>query len=393
MRIMHVVRSLNPAAGGLPVVPVRLAAAQSALGHHVALVSERGLAEGEMHAALFEGVPGAGGVRIHWIPHCGQGTILVGGPAVSALKEALAGAQVIHLHGIWDPMIWLASQTAARLRIPYLVAPHGMLDPWSLAQKRWKKWLALKLGWKRILDRAAAIHCLNQDEEHLLANLRLVAPTAIIPNGVFLEESDRTPATIEAATKLPKQPYVLFLSRLHYKKGLDILADAVPIMCAKNPDLHLVVAGPDGGAESGFKNQVMQTGFADRVHVIGALHGPAKWAALRGATCFCLPSRQEGFSMAILEALASRVPVVISDACHFPEIAEVGAGVIVPLAAHEVAAAILRLAGDADLRIQMGLAGRRMVEERFTWRRVAEKAISVYTRIIESRSSHSSPAK
>jgi glycosyltransferase involved in cell wall biosynthesis len=167
---------------------------------------------------------------------------------------------------------------------------------------------------------------------------------------------------------------------LHYKKGLDYLADAFRAVAARHPDAHLVVVGPDGGARADFEDRVKAAGLTDRVHVLGPVSAAEKWDALAGAACFCLPSRQEGFSMAILEALAARVPAVVSDACHFPEVAERAAGEVVPLNAAAVAAALDRVLADADGRRRMGENGRCLVEEKYTWARVAEISVAAYER-------------
>jgi glycosyltransferase involved in cell wall biosynthesis len=288
---------------------------------------------------------------------------------------------------MWEPVIWAAAGAARHARRPYLLAPHGMLDPWSLAQRSWKKRLALALGWRRLLDQAAALHVLNADEARLLGPLRLAVPTAIIPNGIFLEEVEPLPSPCAFAADRPGlggRPYVLFLSRLHYKKGLDYLAAAFARLAAVRPDVQLVVAGPDGGARADFEQRVARAGLSGRVHVVGPLAGRNKWAALAGATCFCLPSRQEGFSMAILEALACRVPVVVSEACHFPEVTEVGAGEVVPLDAAAIAAALDRVLADPVSAGRMGAAGRRLVEGRFTWRRAAEQSVETYERALSA---------
>ena len=257
-----------------------------------------------------------------------------------------------------------------------------MLDPWSLSQKRWKKRLALALGWRTVLNRAAALHLLNEDESRLVAGLGLTAPVEIIPIGVPLEEIDqgRPGAFAARHPALAGHPYVLFVSRLHFKKGLDYLADAFRLVADRHPDARLVVVGPDGGARADFEGRVKAAGLSGRVHVLGPVSTRDKWDALAGAACFCLPSRQEGFSMAILEALAARVPAVISEACHFPEVGEHGAGEVVPLDAAAVAAALDRALSDPDRRREMGAAGRRLVEERYTWARVAETSLDVYQR-------------
>jgi glycosyltransferase involved in cell wall biosynthesis len=174
------------------------------------------------------------------------------------------------------------------------------------------------------------------------------------------------------------RPYFLFLSRLHYKKGLDYLADAFAIVAARNSDVQLVVAGPDDGARADFEGRIAAAKLSDRIHVPGPIYGTEKLSAIAGAACFVLPSRQEGFSMAILEALACGVPAVVSAECHFPEVAEVGAGEVVPLEAAALAAAIGRVLADPDRRRKMGQAGRELVAVRFTWPRIAETSIETY---------------
>ncbi len=187
-------------------------------------------------------------------------------------------------------------------------------------------------------------------------------------------------------------PFGLFLSRLHHKKGLDYLADAFALVAAQFPEARLVVAGPDDGARGPFEQRVRAAGLAGRVHLVGPLYGPAKFAAMVDATCFCLPSRQEGFSVAVTEAMACGLPVVISDACHFPEVAEVGAGEVVPLEGDRVAQALRRVVGDPELRRSMGEAGRQLVRSRFTWPRVAEQCVAAYGRRSPGAAAASVPA-
>jgi glycosyltransferase involved in cell wall biosynthesis len=258
-----------------------------------------------------------------------------------------------------------------------------MLDPWSLKQKALKKKLALTLGYRTMLNRAAFLHVLNADEQSLLAPLGLRTRMEVIPNGIFLSEIDEARSTSTTATSsCDTQPFVLFLSRLHYKKGLDYLADAFAQLHGKRPDWRLVVAGPDGGERHPFEQRVGRLQLNGSVRVVGPVYGAEKFDLLKSAACFCLPSRQEGFSVAILEAMACRVPVVVSENCHFPEVADVGAGRVVPLDANAVATALLEVTtADPDQRRRMGDAGRRLVEERFTWDKVAARSVDAYDRV------------
>jgi glycosyltransferase involved in cell wall biosynthesis len=384
MNVCHVVPSLDPSHGGPPVVASRLAAAQAALGHMVSILSydtpdERGAIERSMRD-----IPGAERLRLISLqPPQGQlASIVTPASLVRGIDDAIGSSAVVHLHGVWESIIRLAAKSARRLNIPYIVAPHGMLDPWSLAQKALKKKIALALfGYRTMLKHAAFLHVLNADEQTLLAPLGLPARMEVIPNGIFLAEIDGALAS-QPDGQSNDEPFVLFLSRVHYKKGLDYLADAFAQLRAKRPEWQLVVAGPDGGERRPFEERVARLNLNGSVRVVGPVYGAEKFGLLRSAACFCLPSRQEGFSVAILEAMACRVPVVVSENCHFPEVAETGAGRIVRLDADAVAAALLDVASvDAVQRRQIGDAGRRLVEERFTWEKVAERSIQAYRRI------------
>jgi glycosyltransferase involved in cell wall biosynthesis len=256
-----------------------------------------------------------------------------------------------------------------------------MLDPWSLAQKKWKKKLAMALGRRRALQQAAFIHTLNTDEADLIQPLRLGTPCVTIPNGVFLSEIDPLPAPGTFRKRFPElgeHPFVLFLSRLHYKKGLDYLAAAFAFLAAKFPDLRLVVAGPDDGARTLFEKEIATYNLTHRVLLPGGLYGPDKFAALVDAACFCLPTRQEGFSVAVLEALASSTPVVITPECHFPDVERVGAGYIAELNAQSVAACLEKILSNPNARQTLGAAGRRLIETEYLWEKVAASTIAHY---------------
>ena len=303
------------------------------------------------------------------------------------INDAILASDRLHLHGVWESLIRKTARAAYRLGKPYIIAPHGMLDRGAWVKRPLRKGLPWPLVIRTMLNRASFLHVLNRDEQGLLAPLGLRCPTQVIPNGIFLTEIDQslhaTPATTTA------EPFILFLSRLHYKKGLDYLADAFAAVHAAAPQWRLVVAGPDGGEKQPFIDRISQLNLSSRVQVVEPVYGPAKYDLIRQAGCFCLPSRQEGFSVAILEALACRVPVVISEHCHFPEVAETGAGLVVPLSAESIAAALLELVKDPQRRTQMGEAGCKLVEQHFTWQKVAARRHRGVSS--ESRQSDDSP--
>lgn len=388
MRILHVITSLDPKQGGPPVVATRLAAAQASLGHQVEIVAYADPSADERFRKSVQAIPGFEGVTVHLLPL--SGGILsefLRGQGPAWFRQHVGEYDYLHLHGIWNPILLDAAKAATRAGRPYAVVPHGMLDPWCLYgqsfAKRIKKQVALAVAYRRMINDAAFLHVLNADEGRLMEPLRLRPPTVVLPNGVFLGEVSPLPPAGDFLAKHPElqgQPYILFLSRLHFKKGLDYLADAFAVVARERPALRLVIAGPDDGIADSLRQQLRGLGVEDRAHLVGPLYGPDKLAAFVDCACFCLPSRQEGFSMAITEALACSKPVVISDQCHFPEVAEVGAGYVVPCDAVKVADALRTvLSASPEATAKMGAAGRELVTGRFTWPKIAERTIEAYS--------------
>ena len=383
MKIVHTIHSLDPAQGGPPAVATRLAAAQSQSGHDIEILYADGGGLGAEELRKMSGL--AASARVSLIPLPKPGSRFDGlrrwFSAVPSVVDRVSQVDVVHIHGVWERSVVGVASACRRVGIPYVVTPHGMLDPWSLTQKRWKKWIGLALVHRRMLNGARGLHVLNTNEQRLMEPLGLAAPPFLVPNGVFLNEFDRLPAhgTFRAAhPEIGTGPIVLFLSRLHFKKGLDMLAKAFVLAGERVPRAQLVVAGPDGGAEAGFRKAIEQAGLTSRVHLTGPLYGEDKLAAFRDADVYCLPSRQEGFSVAILEALACGVPVVISEGCHFPEVAAEGAGHVTPLEPERLADAMVSLLQDSDARRRAGDAGRTMVARDYVWPRIAERMVEAY---------------
>lgn len=369
MHIFHVIGSLDPKTGGPPAVVMRLGSATAALGHSVSILCRD---TGPSRDLVVESLRQ---VRGH------EAMDLVFGDTSGEPDATLARADFLHLHGVWEPILLRCAKTARRLGVPYTVTPHGMLDPWALSQKRLKKRIALALAFRGMLNRASFLHMLNADERRLAEPVGIRAPMRVIPNGIFLEELEPLPSPGTFRTAHPElgdRPFVLFLSRLHHKKGPDVLAAAFSDLARRRDDVTLVVIGPDEGSRPMLEAAIRKQGVADRVFLLGPVYGPDKYAAVVDAAVFCLPSRQEGFSIAITEALACRCPVVVTEACHFPEVAEVDAGRVVPLDAVKVADGLAEVLADPESAASMGRRGRAMVAERFTWPKVAEAMLEAY---------------
>lgn len=381
MKILHVIASLDPADGGPPAIASRLAAAQARLGHEVAVLAyARPEGAAVLKHALIA-IPDIGRCRLELVPTDGWREHIFAASARGRCEHLLRDADVAHLHGVWDHLLLVAARTARRHGRRYVVLANGMLEPWSLEQRKWKKKLAMALGYRRMLDEALFVHTGNADERALLAPLRLRCPVEVFPNGVFPEEIDPLPARGSFRRSYPElsdKPFVLFLSRLHYKKGLGYLADAFKVVACTHRDVKLVVAGPDAGVRADFESRIAAAGLTERVLLVGPLFGQQKLQAMVDATVFCLPSRAEGFSVALLEALACGLPVVISRQCHFPEVASAGAGEVVELNAAAIADGILRILDNDDLRMRMSAAARELVLSRYTWPAIARDVVRAY---------------
>jgi poly(glycerol-phosphate) alpha-glucosyltransferase len=292
-----------------------------------------------------------------------------------------AAPDLLHIHGLWRGPTRIAPALAAS-GLPLLIAPHGMLDPWALANSRWKKRLVWQLWERRALQAARGIQALCPAEAEAIAALGLATPIAVIPNGVAIPDRSLPIPAPPWSGQVPRGDRVLlFLGRFHPKKGIGPLLEAwsqlAPAAGRAGWWLALVGYG-DGGALAA---RVSSEGM-ERCLVLGPCFGNAKDACLAGASAFVLPSFSEGLPMAALEAMAWRLPALLSPACNLPE--AFGAGAAWPVAADEAQLVVglrrLFAAGDQELA-QMGEAGERLVRNRYSWAQVAEQIEDLYRRI------------
>jgi glycosyltransferase involved in cell wall biosynthesis len=300
----------------------------------------------------------------------------------SDLEHAIRSAEVVHLHGLWQAQTRRGARAARAACIPYVITAHGMADPWALKHKRWKKQVYLALVEARNLRHASCLHALSRLEiDHLLA-LAPRTPICFVPNGVDLAPYDRLPprAVLEDEYPVLKGKFVLlFFGRAHVKKGLDLLAEALGRIAPDRPELHLLVAGHDAGAWPAFRDRMAELNLSRRMTYVGHVAGARAQAVWGAADAFVLPSYSEGFSMAVLEALACRLPCLITTACHFPELASAGGGIVVAPDESAISAGLYDLIDRAPAeRESMAENGRRLVEERYTWDRQGERLAAVY---------------
>jgi len=298
-------------------------------------------------------------------------------------RQAVRQADVVHIHGLWQVQTRIGGREALRHGVPYVVAAHGMAEPWALKQKAIKKAVYLRLVERTILRNASCLHALTRPEREHLRRIAPRTPIAWVPNGVALEPLRNLPARSNVERELPRiagKFTMLFLSRLHVKKGLDMLADALKSSWANKDDWHLLVAGAEDGAGDDFAARMNALGLRGRFTMVGHVSGESARRMWAAADAFILPSRSEGFSMSVLESLAARVPAVITTACHFPELAVAEGGIVCEPETASIARALDRLKNEmtAGDRAAMAERGRTLVERDYTWKSQARRLVEVY---------------
>jgi glycosyltransferase involved in cell wall biosynthesis len=327
MRLLHIVHTLNPARGGPPESVRMFVLAHQRAGN---------LAEVATLEAPGSGFEALVNCEVH---PCGPGLMKYGyAPRLEHwLRANFARFDGVIVNGVWQ-FHGLAARRVLAGRRPYVVFAHGMLDPYFMRRhplKHLKKlayWMAAE---RRNLQLANAV-CFTSEEEMRIAGEgfpRRAFRGVVTPYGTHGpagEPEALKAAFLRQAPQLSGRPYLLFLGRIHPKKGCDLLIDA--FAQAAPPEMHLVVAGPDEtGWGARLSDLALENCIEDRVHFTGMLQGDAKWGALYGAEAFVLPSHQENFGIAVADALACGTIALISDKVNIAaDVERDGAGVAEP---------------------------------------------------------------
>ena len=301
----------------------------------------------------------------------------------SALRDA--ELDLLHTHGLWMYPSVAALRFHRKEKQPLVISPHGMLDPWALRNSAWKKRLAGRFYENAHLRAAACLHALCSSEYESMRAYGLHNPVAIIPNGVDLPGESHDPHQPDWVDLLPAESRVLlFLSRIHPKKGLSNLLHAWARVKHESPSAtkpwRLVIAGwQQGRHQEDLERLCVALGLDESVHFVGPQFDERKAACLNRADAFVLPSISEGLPMAVLEAWAYRLPVLMTPQCNLPEGFEAKAAVEMVAEAASIGEALKKLFDMAEFeRLEMGDRGRALVEERFTWPAVAASMCAVY---------------
>lgn len=328
MRILHVIGSLSPADGGPPEAVRQLAHAYSKIGVDVEV-----LCQDPPNAPFL----GSLTFPVHALGQRWLGRFGLSPRLWRWLHSNASRFDGLVMNGLWIFPDIAVRSAALRAGVPYAVFPHGSLDPWFNKRyplKHLKKLLYWPLQYPVLRD-ARAVLFTTAVERDLAATSFRPNRWSGIPVAYGINDPSGDPAAQIAVfyarvPALDGRPYLLFMSRLHEKKGCDLLVKAFAGLAMEFPDVDLVIAGPDSvGLQSKLQEIALRSGIANRVHWPGMLTGDLKWGALRAAQAFVLPSHQENFGIVVVESLAAGRPVLISNQVNiWPDIQADGAGLV-----------------------------------------------------------------
>ncbi|MFZ5998467.1 MAG: glycosyltransferase [Nitrospirota bacterium] len=301
------------------------------------------------------------------------------------LYRNIRGATLLHSHGLWLEVNHIASRVAKKVNIPLIVSPRGMLEEWSLNHKRLKKKIAWHLYQKQDLLNAAAFCATSSQEAESIRSLGFKQPIAVIPNGVVLPPVNKLKATEK------KYRIALFLSRLSPKKGIIDLINAWNHLTLNNfPKMaswRLNIVGPD---EGGYKKEILKVisnyQLQNCISVLDPAYGNDKQSLFDEADLFILPSYSENFGNVIIEALASAVPVITTKGTPWKELVDFRCGWWTDVGFDGCVNALREALSVSDTtRAEMGIRGRKLVEDKYSWRSVTERMIGFYKWLIERK--------
>jgi glycosyltransferase involved in cell wall biosynthesis len=321
------------------------------------------------------------GVRV-WYAKTADGPFLFAPSTRAAMAESIPNADcVINSSTLWMHSGWLAWRAAKRQGKPSLNYPRGLLDMWAYRHKALRKQLYWHTIGKRILRDATAVVALTEQERRRLRELHVTTRIEVIPNGAESATPETTPsrAWLDATyPALAGRRYVLFLGRIHQKKGMDLLLAAVRTLRTRTGQVAFVIAGPvDSAYHSQWQELIRINGLVDTLVLPGPVSGSTKAAWLGHADVFVLPSYSEGMPVAVLEALSAGCPVVITEACAVPEVAQTNAGIVINANVDELVSALSDLLENEARRKEMGLRARALAKATFDWDLIAARTLAL----------------
>ena len=294
------------------------------------------------------------------------------------LRQLAGRGDFLFSNNLWNYPAYISAKVARQSKVPHIISIRGTLYPWSLAQGKIRKKIAWHVFQKEALQSASLVHVTCRSEYEAVRALGITAPIAMIPHGINSEDYLSLPSKSEAqrALELPKgKRFILFMSRLHKKKGLDILLSVWPSIAKSFPDCCLLVAGPDNANYEQKINFLKKQGnISDNLLYLGMLTGKNKLSAFSASEFFVLPTYSENFGVVVGEALAAGLPAITTTGTPWSDISRFDCGKYIELTEKTLKNAIVELLNKSDDNLSaMAENARALIKDRYGWRAQAIK--------------------
>ncbi|MDZ7816376.1 MAG: glycosyltransferase [Planctomycetota bacterium] len=361
MRIVHLSLNMSRKGGGIPPVVDSLAREQKSQGHDVSVVCIRDKYTSKDYPYV-EGFPYIGHRKACYCPGL-----------IKQLSHKLDDKSILHLHYMWTSLSVYALKVLEQTNCKLILTPHGCLKPWALNNNSLRKRVAFYLYERELLGKTSFVHCLTRSEAKYVNN-RLSKPVAVLPNG--FSAKDIKPCCKDQHGSVLR---LLFIGRLHKVKNLDSLLRAT--LSLRRKDWKLQIACPvDGkGHYKLLQDLTSDLGLSEHVQFVGPAYGEEKVRLLRNADLFVLPSHSEGFSMAVLEAMAYGLPCLLTPECNFSESFDACAALECSQTSESIAEALTKaLEMPRSELYEMGARGRQLVLSEYSWKSIADKMTKTY---------------
>ena len=369
LKVVHIISSIDVAAGGPSKSVSDLALNQAKNGHHVTIFTKWSANPYILN-----------GCQPNLVVH-----LVKDQSFTKALKSYLIENQcdIFHGHGIWQPPVHIMAKLARKNKIPYIISPRGMLEPWALNNGKLKKIIALKLFQSKDLRKAACILSTSEMEATQFRNLGFNNPIGLIPNAIDLAEYP-----FKFDRKRTNKQTILFLSRIHPKKGIEILIEAwMGLSSNIRENWSVEIAGNGDFEYINRLNQLIEEKKLNKdIKIIGPQFGDDKIKSFQRADLFVLPSFSENFGVVVIEALACGIPVITTKGTPWEELVQQGCGWWIEIGVKPLLVTLERALKKSQNELEeMGVRGRKLVEEKYTIRSTAEQSIELYQLILDKK--------
>lgn len=390
MKLLVVVPALGTVYGGPSKSVIELAQSLGRTGINIDLVTTNANGSTVVDAPLRQWIQ-KDHYRVQYFPYLGIGDYKLSASITRWMFQNVCTYDLVQTNAIFSVPNLSAYLACRRHAVPYVVIPRGMLEPWALSYKAWKKKIYYALFERPALQRASALQMLASIEAAQIEPLKINSPLIISPNGVRRQDFETLPSAEFFYEEFPETRHkklVLFLGRIDPKKGLDLLAESFGKVLTQFPSAHLVIAGPNSvGFLPTVRRYLADNNCIDAATFTGMLTGKMKYSALAAAHYYVAPSYSEGFSMSVLEGMAAGLPCIITTGCNFPEAAQANAAYVVDANAKALTSALTQCLSDPEAALAMGKNARQLIFNHYTWDKIASDLSDTYQDILAQHSS------